>query len=174
MQVSLGILAALSALHRSEILHRDLKPSNVFLSNHGVKLLDFGLAKPIARPDDPDGPTAIDITQEGMIAATPRYASPEQVTGGALDARSDLFSCAAVLFEMLSGKCAFPGDSAVQIFHAILYESPAALVGSPAISAVDRVVHRALEKSRTAAIERRMKWRRPCARHCVLTIRVGR
>ena len=147
VQVSLGMLAALSALHRSQILHRDLKPSNVFLSAHGVKLLDFGLAKPVAGADDPDGVTETDITKEGMIAATPRYASPEQVTGRALDARSDLFSCAAVLFEMLTGKCAFPGESALQIFHAILHEAPRSLGGSPAASAIDRVLHRALAKN---------------------------
>ena len=82
-----------------------------------------------------------------MIVGTPRYASPEQVTGQPVNARSDLFSCAAVLFEMLTGKYAFPGDSPVQIFHAILYEAPPALGGSPAISAVDRILHRALDKS---------------------------
>ncbi|MBZ5611367.1 MAG: protein kinase [Acidobacteriia bacterium] len=146
VQVSLGILAALSALHRAQILHRDLKPSNIFLSTHGVKLLDFGLAKPLAQQDDPDGKTQSEITQQGMIAATPRYASPEQVTGQALDARSDLFSCAAVLFEMLTGKCAFPGDSPLQIFHAILYESPPALGGSAAVSAIDRILNRAMDK----------------------------
>jgi eukaryotic-like serine/threonine-protein kinase len=147
VQVSLGILTALAALHRAQILHRDLKPSNVFLSPHGVKLLDFGLAKPLAGAEDLDGETQTEITQEGTIAATPRYASPEQVTGRPLDARSDLFSCAAVLFEMLTGKYAFEGESAVQIFHAVLYEAPPALGGSPAGSAIDRILHRALAKN---------------------------
>jgi serine/threonine protein kinase/tetratricopeptide (TPR) repeat protein len=146
VQIVLGILSALSALHRASILHRDLKPSNVFLSTHGVKLLDFGLAKPFAVAGDPDGETQMEITQPGMIAATPRYASPEQLLGKPLDSRSDLFSTAAILFEMLTGKPAFPGDSAIQIFHAILYDSVPTLSGSSAISAVDRIVHRALAK----------------------------
>ncbi len=146
VQVCLGVLAALGALHRSQILHRDLKPSNVFLSTHGVKLLDFGLAKALARADDPGGLVETEITQPGMIAGTPRYASPEQVTGQPMDARSDLFSCAAVLFEMLTGKCAFPGDTPVQVFHAILYEPPPSLGGSQAVSAIGRILHLALDK----------------------------
>jgi len=146
VQVSLSMLSALDALHRSSILHRDLKPSNVFLSTQGVKLLDFGLAKPIAPEHDPHGQTATELTREGVIAATPRYASPEQITGKMVDIRSDLFSTGAVLFEMLTGKYAFAGDSAIAIFHAILYDSPPTLSGSPAIVAVDRVVHRALSK----------------------------
>ncbi|HYL38780.1 MAG TPA: protein kinase [Bryobacteraceae bacterium] len=146
VQITLGILSALAALHRSSILHRDLKPSNVFLSTQGVKLLDFGLAKPFAAADDPDGPTQTEITQPGMIAATPRYASPEQVLGKPLDSRSDLFSAGAILFEMLTGKYAFPGDSPIQIFHAILYDSIPTLGGSPAGSSVDRILHKALAK----------------------------
>src|SRR5579864_2863066 len=147
VQVALSMLSALSALHRCSILHRDLKPSNVFLSTQGVKLLDFGLAKPIAPEHDPASETATDITREGVIAATPRYASPEQITGKPLDSRSDLFSTAAVLFEMLAGKPAFVGNSTIEIFHAILYDSPPALSGSPAVAAVDRVVSRALSKN---------------------------
>ncbi|HEX4595905.1 MAG TPA: protein kinase [Bryobacteraceae bacterium] len=147
VQIALSMLSALAALHRCSILHRDLKPSNVFLSTQGVKLLDFGLAKTIAPELDPNAKTATEITREGVIAATPRYASPEQITGKPLDARSDLFSIAAVLFEMLTGKYAFTGDSAVAIFHAILYDSPPTLSGSPGVAAVDRVVQRALSKN---------------------------
>jgi serine/threonine protein kinase len=147
VQVTLSVLSALAALHRCSILHRDLKPSNVFLSTQGVKLLDFGLAKPIAPEHDPDGQTATELTRDGVITATPRYASPEQITGKLLDARSDLFSTAVVLFEMLTGKYAFDGNSAIAIFHAILYDSPPTLSGSPAVAAVDRVIHRALSKN---------------------------
>jgi TolB-like protein len=141
------MLSALAALHRSSILHRDVKPSNVFLSTQGVKLLDFGLAKTIAPELDPDGQTATEITREGLIAATPRYASPEQITGKMVDSRSDLFSTAAVLFEMLTGKYAFEGDSAIAIFHAILYDSPLTLGGSPAVVTLDRVLQQALSKN---------------------------
>jgi len=146
LQIILNVLSALSAIHRCSLVHRDLKPSNVFLSTQGVKVLDFGLAKPVASPQTSDSATAIDLTQPGAIAATPRYASPEQLTGKPVDARSDLFSTASMLFEMLSGKQAFQGNSQMEIFHAILYESPQALSGSPAALAVNRILNRALAK----------------------------
>jgi serine/threonine protein kinase/tetratricopeptide (TPR) repeat protein len=146
LQVTLSVLSALAALHRSSIVHRDLKPSNVFLSTQGVKLLDFGLAKPIA-PHSDDGRTQTELTAHGVIAGTPRYSSPEQVTGKPVDARSDLFAAAAILFEALAGKPAFAGNSAMELFHAVLYETPPALSGSQAISAVDRIVRRAMDKS---------------------------
>src|SRR5580658_7697906 len=80
LQVTLSVLSALAALHRSSLVHRDLKPSNVFLSTQGVKLLDFGLAKPVSPPPE-DGRTQTELTAHGMIVGTPRYSSPEQVTG---------------------------------------------------------------------------------------------
>src|SRR5271169_6213831 len=146
LQVALSVLSALAALHRSLIVHRDLKPSNVFLSTQGVKLLDFGLAKPVL-PRSHDGQTQSDLTGHGVIAGTPRYSSPEQVTGKPVDARSDLFAAAAILFEALAGKPAFAGNSALEIFHSVLYETPPALSGSQAISAVDRIVRRAMDKN---------------------------
>jgi TolB-like protein/tetratricopeptide (TPR) repeat protein len=146
LQSTLSILSALAELHRSSIVHRDLKPSNVFLSTHGVKLLDFGLAKPIS-PLSGDGQTQSGLTGHGVIAGTPRYSSPEQVTGKPVDARSDLFAAAAILFEALAGKPAFAGNSALEIFHSVLYETPPALSGSQAISAVDRIVRRAMDKN---------------------------
>lgn len=149
VQVTLSILSALAALHNCSIVHRDLKPSNVFLSLHGVKLLDFGLAKPVMSPMDTDSPTQTEITQQGILALTPRYGSPEQVTGKEADYRSDLFSLGAVLFEMLTGKPAFDGESMVEIFHAVLYDSPPALTGSQAVSSVDRILRRAMAKSPT-------------------------
>ncbi len=147
--IALAILAALQALHARGIVHRDLKPSNVFLTPHGVKLLDFGLARP-SDPTDPDAsqsPAAVtELTRTGMVLGTPRYMAPEQVTGDGLDARSDLFAMGAILFEMLAGRPAFTGRNAVEILHATLYEQPPALSGSPAVAAVDRVIRRALAK----------------------------
>ena len=142
--IGLEILAALSALHARGVVHRDLKPSNVFLTPHGVKLLDFGLA----RPDEIEGsaPTVAGLTRTGIVVGTPRYIAPEQVAGSAADARSDLFAVGAMLFEMLAGRPAFGGATVVDVLHATLHEQPPALTGSPAIAAVDRVIRRALAK----------------------------
>jgi TolB-like protein len=143
LPVALGILAALSALHGRGIVHRDLKPSNVFLTTHGVKLLDFGLARPQL-------PATLDVdaalTGTGVVMGTPRYMSPEQITGEPLDARSDLFGVGAILFEMLTGRPPFSGRSLPEVFHATCYEQPPALSGSPGVVAVDRVIRRALAK----------------------------
>jgi eukaryotic-like serine/threonine-protein kinase len=139
---AIAILSALDALHRRSIVHRDLKPSNVFLSRNGVKLLDFGLARPFAlKADD----TA--LTMPGLLLGTPRYMAPEQARGDEIDARTDLFALGALLFEMLSGRPAFPGDSPVDALHAVLHEQPPALVGSIAIVDADRVIQRGLMKS---------------------------
>ena len=139
--VGLGMLSALAALHARGIVHRDLKPSNVFLTPHGVKLLDFGLARP-----EPSLNAVTEVTRTGLAMGTPRYMAPEQVTGDPFDARSDLFATGAILFEMLSGRPAFSGRSVVEILHATLHEQPPALTGSPAVAAVDRVIRRALAK----------------------------
>jgi eukaryotic-like serine/threonine-protein kinase len=144
LPMGLGMLAALAALHARGIVHRDLKPSNVFLTAHGVKLLDFGLARESAEAV-PLG-TALDLTSPGMMMGTPRYMSPEQITGEPLDPRSDLFAAGAILFESLSGRPAFTGRGMVEILHATLHEQPPALTGSPAITAIDRVIRRALAK----------------------------
>ena len=141
--IALGILAALSALHARGIVHRDLKPSNVFLTRHGVKLLDFGLARP--QFDAAVDPT-LELTLPGTVMGTPRYMSPEQIGGDAVDARSDLFAVGALLFEMLAGRPAFVGRTFAEIFHATRYEQPPALTGSPAVAALDRVIRRALAK----------------------------
>jgi eukaryotic-like serine/threonine-protein kinase len=146
MPIGLGVLAALSALHARGIVHRDLKPSNVFLTPHGVKLLDFGLA----RPSDPALARSVssvpNLTQTGMLIGTPGYMAPEQLMGEGLDARSDLFATGAILFEMLAGRPAFSGYSFVETLHATLHEQPPALVGSPAVAAADRAIRRALAK----------------------------
>ncbi len=143
MPIGLGILAALSALHSRGIVHRDLKPSNVFLTAHGVKLLDFGLARPELEESIN---TVTGVTRAGLVLGTPRYMAPEQAVGGAVDARSDLFAAGAILFEMLAGRPAFGGRSPIEILHATRYEHPPALTGSPAVVAVDRVIRRAMTK----------------------------
>jgi eukaryotic-like serine/threonine-protein kinase len=141
--IGLAMLAALAALHARGIVHRDLKPSNVFLTAHGLKLLDFGLARP--EPDGSFGPTS-GLTRTGIVMGTPRYMAPEQVTGETVDGRSDLFAAGAILFEMLAGRPAFGGRTLVEVLHATRYEQPPALTGSPAVAAVDRVIRRAMAK----------------------------
>lgn len=141
--VGLGVLAALAAMHARGIVHRDLKPSNVFLTSHGVKLLDFGLARPEM---EASLTTEVGLTRPGVVVGTPRYMAPEQLTGETVDARSDLFAFGAVLFEMLSGRPAFGGRTNIDILHATLHEQPPALSGSPAVAAVDRVIRRAMAK----------------------------
>ena len=144
VQTALSVLSALAALHRKGIIHRDLKPSNIFLSTHGVKLLDFGLARPLlggakAASDEP-------LTVPGVLLGTPSYMAPELIEGGSGDARSDLFALGIVLYEMLAGKRPFRGDSVFEVARAIVHDEPPALGGSPGVVGIDRVVHRALRK----------------------------
>jgi serine/threonine protein kinase len=140
-QITLAILDALAPLHQRGILHRDLKPSNVFLTERGVKLLDFGLARAATTSDQPS------LTQEGMVVGTPNYLSPEQLGGKDLDGRSDLFAVGALLYEMLSGRQAFGGRALPQIFNAIVNEEPPQLGGSDAVMSLERVIRRALAKT---------------------------
>jgi len=141
--IGLQMLEALSALHARGIVHRDLKPSNVFLTRHGVKLLDFGLAQP---PLDASLRTMSGLTQAGMVVGTPRYMAPEQINGLPVNGQTDLFACGAIFFEMLAGRPAFGGRTIAEIIHATMYEQPPALTGSPAVAALDRVIRRALSK----------------------------
>jgi serine/threonine protein kinase len=145
--VALGALSALSALHERGLVHRDLKPSNVFLTGHGVKLLDFGLARPSDGTLRANLATQSALTQTGALVGTPRYMAPEQIGGEALDARTDIFAAGAILFEMLAGRPAFVGRTVVEILHATLHEQPPALTGSPAVAAADRAIRRALAKA---------------------------
>ena len=140
IQVSLSALEALEALHHRQIVHRDLKPSNVFLTSQGVKLLDFGLAR--AR----DTGSELQTTAVGIVMGTPRYMAPEQWTDAPPDPRSDLFALAALMYEMLTGRPAFPGDDLRHVYHAVMSGHPPALGGSPVVAAVDAVIHHALEK----------------------------
>jgi serine/threonine protein kinase/tetratricopeptide (TPR) repeat protein len=141
VQTTLSMLAALDALHAHGLVHRDLKPSNIFLTPHGVKLLDFGLACGTGL----DAETTR-LTLPGVVLGTPQYLSPEQLRGQQVDARTDLFAAGVVLYEMLTGRPPFAGASMPDIAHAIVYEHPPALGGSASVAAVDRVIHRAIAK----------------------------
>lgn len=150
VQIAVAMLTALDALHARGFVHRDLKPSNVFITAHGVKILDFGLARETQAPALSHDATTMQgqspITLSGMIVGTPRYMAPEQVLGQPIDGRADLFAAAALLFEMISGNAPFVDDNPMRLFHAIVYEAPPNLAGSAAIAALNRVVHRAMAK----------------------------
>ena len=149
IRTMIGILDALGALHGKNLIHRDLKPSNIFLTPHGVKLLDFGLARKMwLQAPAADECTETMISELDALAGTPGYLSPEQLLGKQADARSDLFAGGVILFEMLAGRLAFQGANKMAIFHAVLHEQPPTLsdCGAIALTGVDSILRRALEK----------------------------
>jgi serine/threonine protein kinase len=143
------ILEALQALHDIGIVHRDLKPSNAFLTRHGVKLLDFGLARSAdsATAGNIDQTvTATMVTATGVIVGTPQYMAPEQASGRKAGPAADIFAAGCILYEMLTGKQPFGGDSFVDVLYAVLHHDPPPLSGSPEIEALDKLIRRAMAK----------------------------
>ena len=145
------IAKGLSAAHDKGIVHRDLKPDNLFICRDGrVKILDFGLAKLAAKQDaEPDGPTMTSHTAAGVVMGTVSYMAPEQVRGETVDARTDMFSFGAVLFEMVSGHRAFHRDTAAETMTAILKDDAPEIADlpTPVAPALERIIRRCLEKS---------------------------
>ncbi|HEY6931556.1 MAG TPA: protein kinase, partial [Thermoanaerobaculia bacterium] len=150
---SLQIAHGLAAAHEKGIVHRDLKPENIFVTRDGrVKILDFGLAKLTHQEEGAPAtslPTATAGTEPGVVLGTLGYMSPEQVRGRPADARSDIFSFGAILYEMLSGKRAFHGDSAADTMSSILKEDPPDLsITNQSVSpGLERIVRHCLEKN---------------------------
>ena len=147
VNIALQVLSALGAMHERGLVHRDVKPSNVFLTPHGVKLLDFGLARPISDTTVKiDATSSEQITRPGMMVGTPRYMAPEQIRGLTVDQRADVYAVGTVLFEMLAGRPPFVSENVFDLAQAILNDHPPALQGPSAVIAVDRVIRRALAK----------------------------
>jgi eukaryotic-like serine/threonine-protein kinase len=151
---ALQIAHGLAAAHAKGIVHRDLKPENLFVTNDGrVKILDFGLAKLTGAADgnlsQTEVPTRRVDTDPGLVVGTMGYMSPEQLRGKPADHRSDIFSFGASLYEMLSGKRAFRGDSTAETISAILREDPPDLseTNKTVSPALERVVRHCLEKN---------------------------
>jgi hypothetical protein len=148
LRIGVQIAEALGAAHAHGIVHRDVKPANVMLTRSGVKLLDFGLARLQRRPDSAGETAATTGFGEGVIAGTLPYMAPEQVRGQAVDARTDIFALGAVLYEMLSGRRAFAGETTADLMTAILTKDPDDL-SRPGLSVppnLERIVRRCLEK----------------------------
>ena len=142
VDIAAQIAEGLAAAHAHGVVHRDIKPGNLMMTDHGVRILDFGLA------------TLADSTQltiEGSMIGTPAYMSPEQTRGEEVDARSDVWSAGAVLYEMLAGRVPFRGAYPDAVCYGIRCEAPPALTtcGCEVAVELERVVMRALSKDRS-------------------------
>ncbi|WP_245993597.1 Stk1 family PASTA domain-containing Ser/Thr kinase [Flaviflexus salsibiostraticola] len=154
--VAAGVLSALEYSHREGIIHRDIKPGNIMLTPDGsVKVMDFGIARAMADAHS-------SVTQTNTVVGTAQYLSPEQARGEVVDTRSDLYSAGCLLYEMLTGKPPFTGDTAISVAYQHVSEAPVppSSVTADIPDTIDRVVLKALAKDRedryqTAAAFRR-------------------
>ena len=143
LRLALQIAEALTAAHRKGIVHRDLKPANVLVNESGAKLLDFGLAQQDAPALSGDATVAVALSDHGEIVGTFSYMSPEQAQGRAVDARSDVFAFGSLLYELLTGRRAFAGDTALATLSAVVNDAPPRLEASRTL---EQIVSRCLAK----------------------------
>lgn len=154
IRASIQIASALDCAHRKGVVHRDLKPSNIILTESGAKLLDFGIAKLHGSDNEPDaGPAdtpAATLTRHGGLMGTIAYMSPEQVRREPVDARSDLFSFGAVIYEMSKGRRPFAGGNTEEVCDAILRGASSLPIGLDERNGVDGIIQKALQPDRGA------------------------
>lgn len=149
LDASHQLAAGLAKAHELGIVHRDIKPDNIMIRPDGIlKILDFGLAKLLDTGESPDSTGVMDLTQAGAVMGTARYMSPEQAQGRSIDARSDVFSVGAVLYEMVVGRPAFPGESRYEILYAVVNKPPDPILdGAGVHPKLRHIIAKALAKS---------------------------